>query len=155
MYSDGDYSAFRNENTKFIGENEDHLKLGREFYMYKQQLLQNPKDKASPAREDEGLRISLLKAPGVLNDENPGYQYRPVSKKQEPNFYKIENPRYSQFEVKAWIQDSRCDCKKKGVERWGYYTICGKVWFHLRPRSSIRICWLYFCYNYSIYVHTI
>ena len=123
--------------------------------MYKQQLLQNPKDKASPAREDEGLRISLLKAPGVLNDENPGYQYRPVSKKQEPNFYKIENPRYSQFEVKAWIQDSRCDCKKKGVERWGYYTICGKVWFHLRPRSSIRICWLYFCYNYSIYVHTI
>ncbi|XP_075259054.1 uncharacterized protein LOC142350918 [Convolutriloba macropyga] len=115
IYSEGD----NGQDSKLLDPQDDNLKLGREFYLYKQQLLRNPKDKRFPTREDsESINDNVLKAPGVLNGASPGYQYRPVSKKPEPDYYRVEEPKHSEYKVKAWIQDSKCECKKKGMQRY-------------------------------------
>ena len=91
----------------------DNLKLGRDFYLYKKELMKNPKAQAPKLPENQYEKV--LRPPNV--NATAEFQYRPRSRR-EPDFYKIEEPKFSHYKVKAWIQDPSCGCKKRGLERY-------------------------------------
>ena len=83
--------------------------------MSQQALMKNPN--AKPPKLEENQFAKIIRPPNVSTTGE--FQYRPSQRSpKEPEIYRIEEPKFSQFKIKAWIQDPGCSCKKRGLERY-------------------------------------